>query len=141
MPVTYIAFVDDASRTLLFVGDRDEIGWFSNWLSAMSGQATGLEIDLDIAQGFEPRAGFMVRLSLAVGPDSVVFLKDDKTLVWEMSPSNCHKAAKLVQALAENSTPAHQYLEDAGDFVIEVSMEEWASPAWKDELRRLVGRS
>jgi len=142
--VTYIFLREsDSQDTLMFVCDQRDTAEFADWLMRR-GSKIGEVTKLDSDNGFEPRNNVLAFLDVetdGAGLASVTQSGNQTIVTWHISPNGCVEAAKAVGALSSAATGVgHQYLEQAGNVWIKVSMNEWKDSVWKENLRKAVGR-
>lgn len=138
--MTRYVFLDDGAEPMLFFAcSREDASDFARWLRAI-GEQGNVSVLLDETQGFRKRGEWIASLEVQLGAEShVTIQRQTRTLIWTTSPEAAERAASLIQGILESEQPGHNYLEDAGHVVIQVSVDEFSSPVWKDQLRTIIG--
>lgn len=144
MKMTVVFLPDsDTAGTLLFIGQGGGLGAFASWLDRCAASPGRAPVQLDAAQGFEPKQKCDVSLLLDDRSDSHAVAKRDADrwlVTWHVSPAQCRRAAALVRSLAESEgRMGHQYFEETGPVSIEVAFGDWREGVWKAGVLKMIG--
>jgi hypothetical protein len=143
MKMTVVFFPDpDGSGSLLFIGQRDDLGAFGAWLEERAARPERAPIKLDGAHGFDPRHKCDAYLVIDDRSDScaVAARQGDRWQIsWHISAARCRYAAGIVRSCAESTgRRGPHYFEESGRISIEVACGDWREGVWKKGVLKMI---
>lgn len=115
------------SDALLFAGSGRRFHEFAKVLRQAAEERKAARIHLDDRELFIPTRATKAVIDLSGGPSTAqIAACRDGTIevVWSLSVEAALEIAEVVEALAESDRSGHQYLEQAGEIQIVVSLGE-----------------